>query len=113
MMIKERAENHPLHNEALDDGELHEEFWILINQVADPLMEGARTHTTPAIEHSLLLRMGFDCDESTQLVRRMEALNLLGYGAAHLVLKLARLKGLRVREAGMALLGNRYWDELV
>ncbi|MEJ1297268.1 MAG: D-ornithine 4,5-aminomutase subunit OraS [Candidatus Sedimenticola sp. (ex Thyasira tokunagai)] len=116
MAIKERVDDYTWRKESLkelDDGELHEEFWKLVNQVVDPMVEEARTHTTPSIERSLLLRMGFDSSESARLVKRMEELNLLGHGAGHLVLKLARTKGLRVREAGLALLDGRHWDELV
>ncbi|MES9858347.1 MAG: D-ornithine 4,5-aminomutase subunit OraS [Sedimenticola sp.] len=116
MTITERRDDYTLRKEALeemDDQELHEEFWELVNKVVDPMVEEARTHTTPSIERSLLLRMGFDSSESAQLVGRMEELNLLGHGAGHLVLKLAKSKGLKIREAGLALLEDRYWDELV
>jgi D-ornithine 4,5-aminomutase subunit alpha len=37
---------------------------------------------------------------------------LLGRGAGRLVLELARRRGVDVREAGLALLAGRHWDEL-
>ena len=43
----------------LSDQELHQRFWDLLDQVVEPLAQLARTHTSPAIERSVLLRMGF------------------------------------------------------
>ena len=37
---------------------------------------------------------------------------LLGHGAGRLVLELAKVKGISVREAGEALLQGDYWQEL-
>ena len=100
------------HLEALSDAELHERFWTLVDQIVAPLIEQARTHTTPSIERSVLLRMGFSSIEAGQLVERMQARGLLGQGAGHLVLELAKTQGVSVREAGSALLAGRYWNEL-
>ena len=100
------------HLEALSDAELQERFWTLVDQIVAPLIEEARTHTTPSIERSVLLRMGFSSLEAGQLVERLQARGLLGEGAGRLVLELATAKGISVREAGSALLAGRYWDEL-
>jgi hypothetical protein len=37
---------------------------------------------------------------------------LLGYGAGHQLLELAKAKKISVRDAGTALLAGRYWEEL-
>ena len=100
------------HLEALSDAELHERFWTLVDQIVAPLIEQARTHTTPSIERSVLLRTGFSSIEAGQLVERMQARGLLGEGAGRLVLELAKAQGMTVREAGSALLADRHWDEL-
>jgi D-ornithine 4,5-aminomutase subunit alpha len=100
------------HLEALSDAELQERFWTLVDQIVAPLIEEARTHTTPSIERSVLLRMGFSSLEAGQLVERLQASGLLGEGAGRLVLELATAKGISLREAGSALLAGRYWDEL-
>ena len=100
------------HLEALSDAELQERFWTLVDQIVAPLIEEARTHTTPSIERSVLLRMGFSSIEAGQLVGRMQARGLLGEGAGRLVLELATAKRISVREAGSALLADRYWNEL-
>jgi len=96
----------------LSDEELHAYFWTLAEKLVAPLIEEARTHTTPSIERSVLLRMGFSSLEAKPLVERMAAKGLLGHGAGRLVLKLAQAKGISVREAASALLAGRYWEEL-
>jgi D-ornithine 4,5-aminomutase subunit alpha len=96
----------------LSDEELHAYFWTLAEKLVAPLIEEARTHTTPSIERSVLLRMGFSSIEAKTLVERLNAKELLARGAGHLVLKLANAKGITVREAGGALLAGRYWEEL-
>ena len=98
---------------ALSDEELHARFWELAERIVAPLVEEARTHTTPSIERSVLLRMGFSSDESQALIRAMGERGLLGHGAGRLVLELAKAKGLSIREAGLALLDGRHWEALV
>jgi len=92
------------HLRSMSDEALHEYFWDLVDQIVAPLIEEARTHTSPAIERSVLLRMGFSSIESRQLVDQLSKQGLLGQGAGHLVLELAKTKGMTVREAGEALL---------
>ena len=97
---------------SLPDEELHAHFWGLIDRIVEPLIEEARSHTTPSIERSVLLRMGFSSIESGHLVEQMLKQGLLGHGAGRLVLELAKVKGISVREAGEALLQGDYWQEL-
>jgi D-ornithine 4,5-aminomutase subunit alpha len=97
---------------ALSDAELHDYFWSLAQQLVAPLIEEARTHTTPSIERSVLLRMGFSSIEAKSLVERMEERGILGHGAGRLLLELAKAKGISVRAAGLALLAGQYWQEL-
>ncbi|MES9963342.1 MAG: ornithine aminomutase subunit alpha [Candidatus Sedimenticola sp. 20ELBAFRAG] len=96
----------------LSDEQLHQRFWELVAQIVDPLVEEARTHTTPAIERSVLLRMGFSSMDAKVLADTMHQRGLLGHGAGRLVLELARSKGLSVTDAGAALLDGHYWEEL-
>jgi D-ornithine 4,5-aminomutase subunit alpha len=100
------------HLKDLSDEELHARFWDLARQVVAPLIAEAKTHTTPSIERSVLLRMGFSSLESRALVEQMERRGLLRYGAGGLVLKLAQQEALGVREMGLALLEGRYWESL-
>lgn len=96
----------------LSDEELHARFWNLVEKIVEPLIEEARTHTTPSIERSVLLRMGFSSLEAGALVDAIEQHGLLGHGAGRLVLELSRLKDISVREAGSALLAGQYWEKL-
>jgi D-ornithine 4,5-aminomutase subunit alpha len=115
MKCVERADDFALRRQrlqAMSDEELHTYFWSLVEKIVAPLIEEARTHTTPSIERSVLLRMGFSSIETKALVEQMGQRGLLGHGAGRLVLELAKVKGISVREAGTALLAGRYWEDL-
>ncbi|NIP45799.1 MAG: ornithine aminomutase [Gammaproteobacteria bacterium] len=105
-------ESRRAHLAQLSDAELHARFWELAGQIVEPLVAQARTHTSPSIERSVLLRMGFSSLESKALVERMLEKGLLGHGAGRLVLVLAGRKGMPVREAGLALIAGEHWDDL-
>jgi D-ornithine 4,5-aminomutase subunit alpha len=98
--------------EDLTDAELHARFWSLAEQVVAPLVQLARTHTSPSIERSVLLRMGFASAESQALVAALCERGWLGRGAGRLVLELARQRGESPREVGLALLAGRHWEAL-
>lgn len=100
------------HLRSMSDADLHAHFWNLVESIVEPLVEEARSHTTPSIERSVLLRMGFSSIESGQLVEKMLQRGLLGHGAGHLILQLSRKKGLTVREAGGVLLRGECWQEI-
>jgi D-ornithine 4,5-aminomutase subunit alpha len=101
------------HLKSMSDEALHAYFWELVDRIVAPLIEEARTHTSPSIERSVLLRMGFSSIESRQLVDQVHKHGLLGHGAGHLVLQLAMSKGMTIRDAGKALLQGGYWQELI
>lgn len=96
----------------LGDEELRRRFWTLVDRIVAPLVQQARSHTTPAIERSVLLRMGLASSEARDLVERMAAAGLLRHGAGRLLLELAQRRGLAPREAARALLDGRHWEEL-
>jgi D-ornithine 4,5-aminomutase subunit alpha len=96
----------------MSDEELHAYFWQLAENIINPLVEEARTHTTPSIERSVLLRMGFSSIEAKGLVEKMNGNGILGRGAGRLVLEVAKTKGISVREAGEALLADQHWELL-
>lgn len=100
------------HLRSMSDEELHANFWRLVDELVEPLIEEARAHTTPSIERSVLLRMGFSSVEAQALVMRLAKRGLLGRGAGRLILELARAKKLSIRGAGAALLDGHHWDEL-
>jgi D-ornithine 4,5-aminomutase subunit alpha len=89
------------HLRGLTDEELRNRFWRLVEQLVAPLVTAARAHTTPSIERSVLLRMGFSSIEAKAIVERMAECGELGEGAGRLVLERARREGLDLREAGL------------
>ena len=101
-----------VHLAKLSDEELKELFWNLTEKVIDPLLTLGYENTTPAIERSVLLRMGFSSLEVAQIVTESEERGLLGYGAGHAVYKLAKIKAMPIREAGLALAAGEYWQEV-
>ncbi len=96
----------------MSDEELHAHFWRLVDKIVEPLIAEARIHTSPSIERSVLLRMGFSSVEAKQLAEQLGERGLLEHGAGRLILELAQAKDISVRDAGMALLEGRYWEDL-
>ena len=99
------------HLAKLSDQELHERFWSLASDIVDPLLELGRKNTSPAIERSVLLRMGFSSIEAKAIVDGVIDRGLMGKGAGHVVYKLAKSKNISVREAGVALADGKMWQE--
>lgn len=73
------------HLAGLSDEQLKERFWQLANECVAPMVELARTHTSPSIERSVLMRMGIDSRTSMAVVSKCEKRRLLGHGAGHVV----------------------------
>lgn len=96
----------------LSEGQLNLRFWDLLDQVVEPLAELARTHTSPAIERSVLLRMGFSSLEAKVIEEKCRELGLLGKGAGNVVLKAAKISGLPYREAGLELVQGNLWPQV-
>jgi D-ornithine 4,5-aminomutase subunit alpha len=88
----------------LSDEELKARFWELCEQVMAPVVELARTHTSPSIERSVLLRMGIDSLSSHGVVERIYQAGLLGKGAGQIVLEVADRHNCDVRTAAAAIL---------
>ena len=100
------------HLESLSDDQLKDRFWELAREIVEPLYDLAYTHTSPSIERSVLLRMGFSSLEAQAIVSAAEKRMLLGKGAGNLVLKYADLKNMHYISAGRHLAENQGWDEL-
>ena len=100
------------HLRNLTDAELQERFWALAEQLVEPMVELARTHTTPSIERSVLMRMGFSSIEAKVIVEGVIDRGLMGKGAGHVLFKLAKSKELGIRETGLDLIEGRLWDEV-
>ena len=73
----------------LSDKELEQRFWQLAEQIVDPLLKLGYENTSPAIERSVLLRMGFSSIEAKAIADGCVERNLLGHGAGNVVYRLA------------------------
>lgn len=97
----------------LSDEELKNRFWSLASEIVEPMIELGRKNTTPSIERSVLLRMGFSSLEAKEIVNGVLENGLIGKGVGHVVYKFSKEKNISVREAGLMLIENKYWDEAV
>lgn len=87
--------------------QLKAHFWELCDQLVNPLIDLARTHTSPSIERAVLLRMGIDSLSSQGVVERIYQAGLLGKGAGHVLLKLAEKQGTDVKRAAATILEDK------
>ncbi len=101
------------HLKDLTDEEIYERFWSLTEEIVKPLVELSYTHTSPAIERSVLLRMGFSSLEAQPIVDYGTKWNLLGKGIGNVVLTYAKLKNVDYIEAGKELAEGKGWNLLV
>lgn len=100
------------HLRGLNDEQLRGRFWALAEQLTQPLLAMGRKYTSPSIERSVLLRMGFSSTEAKALVDACLERELLGHGAGHVVYKASRNSGQSIREAGLALIRGEGWEGL-
>jgi D-ornithine 4,5-aminomutase subunit alpha len=98
------------HLAGLSDAQLEQRFWQLAQECVDPLVELARTHTSPSIERSVLMRMGVDSLTCQAVVAECETRGLLGHGAGHVVWLCMRAWGCEAPEAARRLAASDGWD---
>lgn len=101
------------HLENLSEEELKARFWELAEKAVEPMLELARTHTSPSVERSVLLRMGFSSLEAKPLVEQAIDHGLMGKGVGHVVYRIAKEKNMDVRAAGLEMMDGKHWDEAV
>ncbi|OQY40632.1 MAG: ornithine aminomutase [Fusobacteriia bacterium 4572_74] len=101
------------HLNNLTDAELKNKFWELAEKLVDPMIDLAKTHTTPSIERSVLLRMGFSSIEAKPLVDGAIDRGLMGKGVGHLVYKISKEKNISIRQAGEEMIEGNHWDTLM
>lgn len=100
------------HLENLSDKELKKRFWDLADEATKPLIELAYKNTSPAIERSVLLRMGFSSIEATSLVEKVINHGLISKGAGHVVFRYSKMQKISIRESGLALNNDQGWQEV-
>jgi D-ornithine 4,5-aminomutase subunit alpha len=91
----------------LSDMELKKRFWSLCNQVVEPIVDLARTHTSPSIERSVLLRMGIDSISTHGVVTRIMEAGLLGKGAGNVVFRVSEKTGKDLQEAARMIIDDK------
>lgn len=110
MERKDDFQERRTHLAGLSEEELEQRFWELTEKLMDPMVDLARTHTTPSIERSVLLRMGFSSLEAKSIVDKVVDHGLIGKGAGHVVYKVAKSEQLDIREAGLKLAAGELWS---
>lgn len=101
------------HLEGLSNEELKARFWDLAGKAVDPLLELATTHTSPSVERSVLLRMGFSSLEAKPLVDQAVNHGLIAKGVGHVVYRIAKENNMEIRQAGLELMDGKHWDQAV
>ena len=99
------------HLKDLTDEQIEARFWELANKLVDPLLQMGKEYTSPAIERSVLLRMGFSSIEAKAIVEGCMERSLMCYGAGNVVYRLAKAKGMYIRPAGLELVNGNLGDE--
>lgn len=94
------------HLSGLSDEELKARFWELAFKIAEPMAELAKDHTSPSIERSVLMRMGFNSLECKEIVQKILDAKLLSKGAGNVILRLSKKLGKTIDEAGKAVING-------
>ncbi|MGD9605319.1 MAG: ornithine aminomutase subunit alpha [Bacilli bacterium] len=101
------------HLKNLSDEQLYELFWDYAKKTCAPLIQLAYNHTSPAIERSVLLRMGFSSIEAKVIVDKTVDYQLMGKGAGHVVYRYATISHQSIRDAGLKLMNDFGWQEVM
>lgn len=101
------------HLKDLTDEQLEQRFWQLAEQIVNPLLELAYNNTTPAVERSVLLRMGFSSLEAKDIVNNTIDRGLMGKGAGHIVWRIAKELNRDYRDVGREMAQGMHWDMAV
>ncbi|QWC00393.1 ornithine aminomutase subunit alpha [Mycoplasmatota bacterium] len=100
------------HIKDLTDEQLKERFWELAEKTVNPLVDLAYKNTSPAIERSVVLRMGFSSIEAKDIVEKTIKHGLISKGAGHVIYRLSQLNKITIRNAGLSLINNQGWDKV-
>ena len=87
----------------LADEHIHKEFWKSGQSSDDSLSDFAHTCTSPHVECSSLVAMGFSDDEAQAIIKGAIKYRIICKGCSHVVLELRRARGIGLREAGLLL----------
>lgn len=96
----------------LSDTELKKYFYKLLDDLIDPILDIAYKQTSPSIERSVLLRMGFSSLEAKAIVDVVLDYDLIGHGAGHVVYLYAKQYNMSIRDAGLKIIETSNLDEI-
>lgn len=111
MKRSDNYEERRAHLAKMTDEELKAYFWKLADQLTDPLLKLGYENSSPSVERSVLLRMGFSSLEVKPIVDTAMEKNLIAHGAGNIVYKVAKAKNMSIRDTGLALSKGELWDE--
>lgn len=97
----------------LSEEELEARFWALSEKLVEPIVELAVKNTSPSIERSILLRMGFSSIEAKSIVDNAIDKGLIGKGVGHIVYRLAKERNAEIRETGLSLVDGNNWEQVL
>ncbi len=97
----------------LSEDELEQRFWQLAEKLVDPIVDLAKKNTSPSIERSILLRMGFSSVEAKAIVDGAIDRGIIGKGAGHIVYRLSKDKNMDIRSAGLKLVHGEMWEDVL
>lgn len=115
VMIMKRVDDFQerrVHLANLSEEDLEIRFWELSEKIVDPIIKLAKENTSPSIERSILLRMGFSSIEAKLIVDGIIDKGYIGKGAGNVLYRLSEKKNISIREAGLKLIEGDYWDLL-
>lgn len=98
------------HLKGLSEEELQARFFKLAEEIVEPLIELSKNNTTPSVERSVLLRMGFSSIEAKDIVNHILDLGLMGKGAGNAVVKTAEKLGRDYLEVGKEMAEGKHLD---
>ncbi|WP_425447007.1 ornithine aminomutase subunit alpha [Dethiothermospora halolimnae] len=101
------------HLKDLTEEQLEARFWELAEKIVDPMVDLAKNHTSPSIERSVVIRMGFSSIEAKGIVEGVMNRGLMGKGAGNVIYRLAKENNMEIRETGLKLLDGELWDQAV
>lgn len=98
------------HLQGLSEEELKARFFKLAEEIVDPLIELSKNNTSPSVERSVLLRMGFSSIEAKEIVNHILDLGLMGKGAGNAVVKTAEKLGRDYLEVGREMAEGKHLE---
>lgn len=109
-MNAEKFEKRKKELSSLTDEQLNQKFWELTDRIVDPLVDLAYHNTSPSIERSVMLRMGFSSLEAKAFVDKVAERGLLGRGAGNILLQVVKELAGEYLTVGRQMSEGKHWE---